>query len=233
MNLQKNLLRLLNFADLENEDEIIERLICVGEQLFYHFRICAHKKLFRITAVELYLKQHPHLDDPTAHGHEEQMSHGDFYVHRYQNFRAPFRCGLDITCGSKKRKIYGGLLIRELDKIDGPSKALITLVDGHYNPKRSKKWSASEKMKLKKIKGASIFDKKNKIFLVASPASQQEVKEIFIGPRILTANQLVKHKSIAEKSFRAACWRTRRHPKQMTQMRTSCHKLMGSLSKEL
>ncbi|CAG8622430.1 23102_t:CDS:1 [Cetraspora pellucida] len=88
------------------------------------------KRTFTILEIEFYLRDevNDHCD-PFSHGHEHQLTCGEWYFHHVGRFgyRGGSRKGIDITFGSKNRNIYGGILIRAIrddetnQVIEGPS----------------------------------------------------------------------------------------------------------------
>ncbi|CAG8829109.1 35767_t:CDS:1, partial [Racocetra persica] len=75
------------------------------------------KRTFTILEIEFYLRDevNDHCD-PFSHGHEHQLTCGEWYFHHVGRFgyRGGSRKGIDITFGSKNRNIYGGILIRAI-----------------------------------------------------------------------------------------------------------------------
>lgn len=111
------------------------------------------QRRMRITSLELYLhsKDWP---DPNCDRSCEQLRTGTWYVKR--NGLDANRSRIDITCGDSARNIYGGLLVRALNGVDGPGKALKRIVRGQVPS--SSEWSDEEIEKLnKEINGKPIF----------------------------------------------------------------------------
>ncbi|ABE39676.1 hypothetical protein RPD_2446 [Rhodopseudomonas palustris BisB5] len=111
------------------------------------------QRRMRITALELYLHSQA-WPDPNCDRDNEQLNQATWYVKR--NGIDADRSRIDITCGNSSKNIYGGLLIRALDRVDGPGKALKQIVRGHVPS--SSEWNDEEIEKLnKKISGTPIF----------------------------------------------------------------------------
>lgn len=71
---------------------------------------------YRIVECEIYYNDKNRIDgkksihpDPYVHGEDQQLTYGKLYLNKVG--------GLDITFGSEKQKIYGGILIRGIRKL--------------------------------------------------------------------------------------------------------------------
>ncbi|CAG8499519.1 11148_t:CDS:1 [Paraglomus occultum] len=87
-------------------------------------------EVYSIVEVEFYLRDTAsNHADPYTHGDVHQLTCGEWYFHRVgkNGYRGGTRKGVDLTFGSIKRNIYGGILIRSIknersgDVIEGPS----------------------------------------------------------------------------------------------------------------
>jgi hypothetical protein len=147
-----------NFEGVKNFEDIQSRFIESARSIMFDHDLFYERNggmIWQITALELYLKLDNHQDiwwDPTTHGADEQLNRGTWYIHDNGN-RAPGYCGIDITAGCKKSKVYAGLLIRELNKIDGSAKALQTIIRGDF---RRDRWLPDERVRIQKIHGQSV-----------------------------------------------------------------------------
>ncbi|RIA88213.1 hypothetical protein C1645_253918 [Glomus cerebriforme] len=103
----------------------------IANFLLCNTRLCLPmERTFKFLEIEFYLNDvtNDH-DDPYSHGHEHQLTCGEWYFHRVgkNGYRGGSRKGIDITFGSVERKIYGGILIRTIQNeltnevIEGPS----------------------------------------------------------------------------------------------------------------
>lgn len=101
----------------------------IANMLMNNFQLKVGENYYRIIECEFYYHSEKHPDVNT-HQKEEQFQFCEWYFNDF---------GLDITFGSKDEKIYGGILIRGIKKIDrnvfdnnfyisGPMKVLRELI---------------------------------------------------------------------------------------------------------
>ncbi|CAG8591508.1 11392_t:CDS:1 [Funneliformis caledonium] len=103
----------------------------IANFLLYHTRFhLPTERTFKFLEIEFYLNDATNdHNDPYSHGHEQQLTCGEWYFHHVgkNGYRGGSRKGIDITFGSVDRKIYGGILIRAIqdeltnEVIEGPS----------------------------------------------------------------------------------------------------------------
>ncbi|CAG8694694.1 6825_t:CDS:1, partial [Acaulospora morrowiae] len=103
----------------------------IANFLLFNTRLLLPKnQVFTFLEIEFYLRDETHdHDDPYSHGHEHQLTSGEWYFHHVGKvgYRGGTRKGVDITFGSRDRNIYGGILIRSIRNdtnnqvIEGPS----------------------------------------------------------------------------------------------------------------
>lgn len=102
----------------------------ISDILFNKSCLIISGRRYRILEVEYYLYEDGH-EDHFAHCHPQQMEFMEWCFHRASaksdTYRSGTYKGLDIACGSKDLKRYGGILLRSIydlhDKkvINGPS----------------------------------------------------------------------------------------------------------------
>ena len=113
------------------------------------------ERVMRITALELYLHCGP-WSDPNTDKDPEQKRSGTWYVRRRGPNANTSR--VDITAGCKSENIsediHCGLLLREIDFIDGSAKAIKGILRGSIHSRRD--WLPEEIKTLNKIHGACI-----------------------------------------------------------------------------
>ena len=84
----------------------------IAETLMNHLCLEVGKTRYRITECEIYYNDGNEINghaDPYIHFGEEQLTLGNLYLNKAG--------GLDLTFGNLDKKIYGGILIRGLNKI--------------------------------------------------------------------------------------------------------------------
>ncbi len=117
--LEKQLLDLSNskveFEDLEKKFDDIAR------GLLRQTKIIANKEQYLIKEVEFYYYNTAinHIDN-FSHNHNRQLEFGEWYFHRFTNaisFLNSKRNGLDITFGNTDSKVFGGILIRNIEHV--------------------------------------------------------------------------------------------------------------------
>ncbi|MEI8347936.1 MAG: hypothetical protein WCG27_10755 [Pseudomonadota bacterium] len=168
---------MFSFAGVCSREDVYKRAQDFARQIIFDLAIKGFDGcLRRITAVEFYLHIPRLFEDGVCaggatHQQREQLNRETFYIHtRRKNqgkeleksFAAPNRAGMDITCGDN-RKIFGGILIRELDENDGPSLALRSIIRGNKGlvpiPRESdlNVWNKHEKEILCSIDSSNIW----------------------------------------------------------------------------
>jgi len=196
-----------NFVGVGKFDEIKDRFIVAARSIMLAHKLVYEENCWQITALELYLKLNDQPDlwrDPTAHEDPEQLKRGTWYVHDYDpdsGGRAPGYCGIDISAGCESSNIYAGLLIREIECVDGSAKALQTILRGTF---RRDRWSDDEKRRLQQIHGKTIDS--GPLRLVARAAPIQGA--LWIGPRIFKAKKKPEPE-FRDCCLRAATWKTK------------------------
>ena len=177
-----------NFVGVSNFKEVQERFLDAAQSIMVDYEIVRSENRWRITALELYLFTEASnvWRDPNTHRNPEQANSGTWYVHS----RPMNRSGLDITAGDITQGVYAGLLIREVDQIDGPAKALKTLIREKFTRTGSAfndpyNWSEKERALIANIHGRSIWDGPLKL----SRSSERVCRDVWIGPRLNLADQ--------------------------------------------
>jgi hypothetical protein len=179
-----------DFSGAVNFEDIQRRFFASAEKILRGYCLARGPYRWPITSLELYL--HTASDvwrDPYTHRHKEQKNRGTWYVHRHprclstteppKRFRAVRRSGLDITCGSEKECIFGGILIRQTCGSAGSGAAFIRII--RPDPRlRLERWSDSEKDIVCTIDGASVT--RGELKLLRSDVAM--VRELWIGPRV-------------------------------------------------
>jgi len=161
-----------NFDDIQKRFKESARQIMLGCDLEYE-----DGRRWRITALELYLRLNKRPDvwlDPYTDEDEEQLNSGSWYIRQK---KGPGYWRIDITAGSRDENIHAGLLIRQLDRQNGPAYALHKIVLGHFQRQR---WLDEEKQRAQKLHGTSIRAGHLKLVRHSRPTEG----DIWIGPRI-------------------------------------------------
>ena len=139
-----------NFADIQS------RFIKAARSIMFEHKLVFGSKRFEISSLELYLKLHnqPHIWwDPATDkgvGAEEQFNRATWYVRQK---KGPRYQRIDITAGCRLSGIQAGLLIRALNRDDGPAKALHAIIRDHFSPHR---WNSKEQERIEEIHGKGI-----------------------------------------------------------------------------
>ncbi len=117
-----------DFVGVSGFKEIQERFMDAAQSIMVDYEIVRGANRWRTTALELYLFTETSnvWRDPNTHRNPEQAYSGTWYVHR----RPMNRSGLDITAGNIRHGLYVGLLIREIDLIDGGPVARLVGIKG-------------------------------------------------------------------------------------------------------
>lgn len=116
------------------------------------------------------------------------------------------RSGIDITAGTVSPQVYAGFLIRELDRRDGPGKAIKTIVrTGLDDPEFAYNWSPAEETTLKQIRGQSIWSGD-----LTLRKCEKKADELWIGPRL----NLKYSAEPWNANLRISTWQTQ-HPEGM------------------
>lgn len=99
----------------------------IASELFFNTIIStSHGKKYYFREIEFYFRSKYH-NDPYVHCSEvskcqRQGDFGEWHFHRFDKSADSFlnskRNGVDISFGNKNEIIYGGILIREVEKID-------------------------------------------------------------------------------------------------------------------
>ena len=116
--------KLNKIHELKNE-KIEEAFNEVAEEILYNYLLKINGNEYRITEIEFYLHCDGHLD-PYVHKNKRQKDFKKWYFHRYKKsdkLKVGNYKGLDITFGKGKNcKVYGGILIRAIEKYDDTNK---------------------------------------------------------------------------------------------------------------
>ena len=112
-------------------DEIQHRFFRAARTITFDYYLVFHQfsepQIMQITSLELYLYC-AGWQDPNTDRDPEQLHSGTWYVARKGNDASASR--IDITAGCRCENIYCGLLIRGIDGVDGPGKAIRRIVRG-------------------------------------------------------------------------------------------------------
>lgn len=177
---KKHLLKLLDFSHVKNIQEVRKQAEKIAHELINNWELISFGETRRFLALEFYLiipgifEDDKTTKDPvsgkkgSAHKKNEQLSSGHFYFHSSANNKPPpfFRHGVDINCGNKEKKIYGGILLRHLsgeNNQDGSGRALRAILRGDkgfnvITPKSdAAKWSRKELKIIEDMNDKSIF----------------------------------------------------------------------------
>jgi hypothetical protein len=172
-----------DFAGVSDFRKIHERFIDAAQSIMADHEIVRGASRWRITAVELYLftETSSVWRDPNTHRNPDQACSGTWYVHQ----RPMNRSGLDITAGNIRHGLYVGFLIREIDLIDGPAKALKALIRDKSNgsddaSKDRYKWSEQQRALIGNIRGQSIWGAPLKL----SRSTERMRGDVRVGPRL-------------------------------------------------
>ena len=112
------------------------------------------QRRMHITSLELYLHSNA-WPDPNCDCNPEQRQSGTWYVKR--NGYNANRSRIDITCGNVSEGLFGGMLIRALDGVDGSGKAIKQIMRGV--PDTPLKWNDQEiDILTNEVSGKPIFE---------------------------------------------------------------------------
>jgi hypothetical protein len=206
-----------NFENVDRFEDIKGRFIDSAQSIMCSNELVYGEHRWQITALELYLFTNSEIwRDPYIHKNDEQRESGTWYVHQRgilkPNFRAPNWSGIDITCGSRTKDIYGGLLIRQISKKKGSATAMKAIVRGEFEPRINKdKWTPSESKTIKNEIHKRKIDS-DPPSLRLEPCTTKD-ESLWIGPRIGLRKRDTDHKNPEGVSFgnaplRIATWQT-------------------------
>lgn len=128
---QAHLLKLLDFSHVKNVTQLREHAAQIAVEIMQNWELVSFNQSRRILALEFYLIIPGIFEDDSttlvagkkgaAHKRFEQLSCGHFHFHFHtkskgEKWSPPIfnRHGVDITCGTKEKGIYGGILLRHL-----------------------------------------------------------------------------------------------------------------------
>ncbi len=181
---QNELLKLLDFSHVKNVHQLREHAALVAFEIMNNWELISFHESRRILALEFYLiipgifEDDSTTIDPVtgkkgaAHKRFEQLSSGRFHFHtksKGEKWSPPIFNwhGVDITCGTKDKGLYGGILLRHLSgehSQDGSGRALRAILRGDKGfipiQRKSKDfgWSEKEIKLIKKKHHTSIFE---------------------------------------------------------------------------
>lgn len=174
-------LRQTGFKNARTAEDLYQRFHELARSIMCSHKLVSGNYEWRITSLELYLSGLNFWADPYIHANQAQLDAATWYVHD-DGYRAPTYSGIDITCGSKNRNLYGGLLVRELD---GEHRWVFQrIVRGNSHPfeRKGNTWTCEEKRKvLAEIHSQSI-DTETSLLRLA-PSETIDVP-LYSGPRI-------------------------------------------------
>ncbi len=196
---------------MSDKNEVYSRMVEISELLLWKMMIKNSRMYLRITAIEFYLFYPILHPDPYVHKNFRQRESATFYIHD-NGTRAPNYSGIDITCGCFEKEIFGGVLIREIEKVDGSSLALKKIIRDNQIFNRKDRWTDIEKRKLIQADGRSIL---NEEFEVCSlhPKDFPGPIELWAGPRLL--GKQIKDSFYHEAPYRFALWQTKKQKRKM------------------
>lgn len=194
--MEKNeLLNELNkIHESKTQKEIEKAFNEIAKKIFYEYVLVVGKQNYRITEIEFYYYDKCIHPDPYVHCNEIQEKFGEWYFHRYKEsdkLKVGNYKGLDITFGKGKAcKIYGGILIRAIEKYDdtneyteGPCNVVKQILEefsiNEYNKKEYNKF-------LKEIEKHDIFENNKiikKINLISLSSSEKKNDIVYKCPR--------------------------------------------------
>ncbi|TSA37659.1 MAG: hypothetical protein D4R64_05555 [Porphyromonadaceae bacterium] len=108
--------------DLIDRQTTFAKMESLADELMNNRILKAGNKQYRLTEIEFYLFHRELFPDPTTHCDKRQLTSDHWYFHRFPGseiLRPLNRIGMDLTCGNQAEKIYGGILIRAIQDIDG------------------------------------------------------------------------------------------------------------------
>lgn len=208
---ENELLELLDFSHCNNKKEVLQHSEDVAEELINNWKIVSPKGERRFLGLEFYLYIQGVFPDDATHCHDSQLDSGTFYFHtrsKHPQWSPPIfnRHGIDITCGNRKRGIYGGILLRHLGGVgnrDGSGYALRSLIRGDEGFKKIARgseesgWSGSEDIFFREMNRKSIFG--HKLHLAYAPTIEK------VKPETATRVGLNKKKQYAQEPLRFFC----------------------------
>jgi len=124
-----------DFRGVLHLEDIQNRFFASAKSIMLQHELMFREERFEITALELYLKLHQNPDiwfdratdrDENAN---EQFNRATWYVRQK---KGPAYWRIDITAGDMGERIQAGLLIRQLDGVGGPAKALHRIARGKF-----------------------------------------------------------------------------------------------------
>lgn len=181
MDKSEKLLQLLDFSECRNSEDVQETAYKIASELMTNWKIQSFGQVRSFLGLEFYIYIPQIHEDSAVHRRCEQLKSGKFYFHtksKSPKWSPPIfnRHGIDITCGSENKNIYGGILIRHvggLSNKDGSGLALRVIMRGDRGFQIIKKedkdfnWTLFELQSFRQFNGESIFN--NEICLVHSP----------------------------------------------------------------
>ncbi|EAQ33577.1 hypothetical protein NB311A_09211 [Nitrobacter sp. Nb-311A] len=204
-------LRAKGFKGANDPQEVVNRFIEYARSIMFGHNLVRGNCEWRITALELYLyfKDFNFWRDPYTHQRPAQLKTGTWYVHG-DGCRAPTYSGIDITCGSEDHGVFGGLLIRELDKEQRWVFQRIVRGNRHPFARKGNKWQDNERKMIQDIHTKRIDDPTGLLQLV--PCSHH-AEALFKGPRIGLRPKLNEPtaQDFRLKPLRIAIWQTNQH----------------------
>lgn len=145
-----------DFAGVENFEDIRQRFVRGARCLMFQYQLEYGSQRSEISSLELYLKLHrqPHIWwDSATDGDlkaQEQFNRATWYIRQK---KGPAYWRIDITAGCQLLGIQAGLLIRAIDRDDGPAKALHAIVRGSFG---RQSWNDDELKRIHEIHGQPI-----------------------------------------------------------------------------
>ena len=181
MSAKERLQSLMRFDDCTSSKLITSRFQELASTLMGNFCVVRETETFCMTSLELYLYTSLSTlhQDPYTDRNPIQFSNGSWYVY----LKGVKWSRLDITLGSEAQKLYGSLLIRAIDGVDGSAKSLRTIVrSGATEVAPPWAWSEREKTFLNSIHNKNIWD--SALRLSEKPESSDA--RIKLLPRVFT-----------------------------------------------
>ncbi|WOH50683.1 hypothetical protein [Bradyrhizobium sp. sBnM-33] len=208
-----------NFEDVKTIEDIASRFAMAAKSIMFEHDLRFQSRSWRITALELYLFTESDVwRDPFTHRGDEQLSSRTWYVH-HDGRRSPNYSGIDITAGSRQQGIYAGLLIRELDQLDGSARALQTIIRAKFRSTREGNvWTPDEKKILTTIHRSSILS--SPLRLIPRSAARSN-EPLWCGPRCGLKPKETDDEKFVAAPLRLATWRTKRNQEKMRKFELS------------
>jgi hypothetical protein len=197
-----------DFAGVECFEDIRLRFVSAARCILFQHKLVFGSRCVEISSLELYLKLHqqPHIwwDPVTDEGAQEQYNRATWYVRQK---KGPAYWRIDITAGCRSLGIQAGLLIRAIDRHDGPANALHAMVRGNFGRHR---WNDDERRRIQEIHGRSIFGQEESPLRLAPRKTPLE-GPYYIGSRIGISERhdRINYEGISsrEAPLRIATWR--------------------------